>query len=51
MTPLRILNIVLGLMMLGAAKGDIVDVIVSGENAAGVLSDLSALVESGFGED
>ncbi|MHA7819085.1 MAG: HPr family phosphocarrier protein [Erythrobacter sp.] len=42
---------ILGLMMLGAAKGDEVEVIVGGENADGVLADLVALVEDGFGEE
>jgi len=42
---------ILGLMMLGAAKGDTVDLIVSGDNADAVLSELVALVEDGFGED
>ena len=42
---------ILGLMMLGAAKGDTVELIVSGDNAAEALSELAALVEDGFGED
>ena len=42
---------ILGLMMLGAAKGDEVELIVSGENASEALSGLVALVEDGFGED
>jgi len=42
---------ILGLMMLGAAKGDVIEVAVAGENAEAVLADLVALVESGFGED
>ncbi len=42
---------ILGLMMLGAAKGDVIEVAVAGENAETVLADLVALVESGFGED
>lgn len=42
---------ILGLMMLGAAKGDQVELIVSGDNAPQALSDLVALVEDGFGED
>ena len=42
---------ILGLMMLGAAKGDQVELIVSGENAEDVLAELVALVEDGFGED
>jgi phosphocarrier protein HPr len=42
---------ILGLMMLGAAKGDTVEVIVSGDNAETVLAELAALVENGFGEE
>lgn len=42
---------ILGLMMLGAAKGDAVELIVAGEDAQGVLTELVALVEDGFGED
>jgi phosphocarrier protein len=42
---------ILGLMMLGAAKGDTVEVAVEGANAEAVLADLIALVAGGFGED
>ena len=42
---------ILGLMMLGAAKGDVIELTVEGEAAETVLADLAALVESGFGED
>ena len=42
---------ILGLMMLGAAKGDVVDLIVGGTNCDAVLSELIALVEDGFGEE
>ena len=42
---------ILGLMMLGAAKGDTVEVQVAGENAQAVLDDLIALIADGFGED
>ena len=42
---------ILGLMMLGAAKGDTIEVTVTGDNAEAVLAELVALVESGFGED
>jgi phosphocarrier protein HPr len=42
---------ILGLMMLGAAKGDTIEITVEGENAEGVLSELVALVAGGFGED
>ncbi|MFN3435668.1 MAG: HPr family phosphocarrier protein [Sphingomonas sp.] len=42
---------ILGLMMLGAAKGDVIEVAVTGDNAETVLADLIALVADGFGED
>ncbi len=42
---------ILGLMMLGAAKGDTIEVAVAGDNAETVLADLVALVADGFGED
>jgi len=42
---------ILGLMMLGAAKGDAVDVIVSGSDADAVLAQLCAMIDDGFGED
>ncbi|MFU7527796.1 HPr family phosphocarrier protein [Qipengyuania sp. ASV99] len=42
---------ILGLMMLGAAKGHTVDLIVSGEGAQAVMAELAALVENGFGEE
>lgn len=42
---------ILGLMMLGAARGDTVEVIVEGEQADSVLDTLCALIDSGFGED
>ena len=42
---------ILGLMMLGAAKGDEVELIVGGEDADGVMAQLVALIEDGFGED
>ena len=42
---------ILGLMMLGAAKGDMIELKVEGENAENVLAELAALVETGFGED
>ena len=41
---------ILGLMMLGAAKGDTIELIVAGENAEGIMAELSAMVEDGFGE-
>lgn len=42
---------ILGLMMLGAAKGDVVEVAVTAENADDVLAQLCSLIEAGFGED
>ena len=42
---------ILGLMMLGAAKGDEVELIVGGTEADSVLAGLVALIEDGFGED
>ncbi|NQX95005.1 MAG: HPr family phosphocarrier protein [Erythrobacter sp.] len=42
---------ILGLMMLGAAKGDTVEVVVEGDGAQGVLDDLVALIADGFGEE
>ncbi|MCC6926029.1 HPr family phosphocarrier protein [Novosphingobium sp.] len=42
---------ILGLMMLGAAKGDSVDIVVSGEGADLALLKLVGLVKDGFGED
>jgi phosphocarrier protein len=42
---------ILGLMMLGAAKGDKVELSVRGANAEQRLAELVALVEGGFGED
>ncbi len=42
---------ILGLMMLGAAKGDSVDIICSGDGADAALLKLVGLVKDGFGED
>jgi phosphocarrier protein len=42
---------ILGLMMLGAAKGDTIDVVVAGPDADAVLMKLAGLVKDGFGED
>ena len=42
---------ILGLMMLGAAKGDTVCVTVKGPGAEARLAELVAMIESGFGED
>lgn len=41
---------ILGLMMLGAAQGDSVEIEVSGEGAEAALEMLAGLVKSGFGE-
>ena len=41
---------ILGLMMLGAAKGDTIEIVVAGEDADAVMTQLSAMVEDGFGE-
>ena len=42
---------ILGLMMLGAAKGDTIDIIVTGDGADMALTKLVGLVKDGFGED
>ncbi len=42
---------ILGLMMLGAARGDAIDISVSGEGAEAALMKLAGLVKDGFGED
>lgn len=42
---------ILGLMMLGAAKGDHVEIVVSGDGADMALLKLVGLVKDGFGED
>lgn len=42
---------ILGLMMLGAAKGDCIDIVVSGSGADTALLKLIGLVKDGFGED
>ena len=42
---------ILGLMMLGAAKGDSIEIIVSGDGADVALAKLAGLVKDGFGED
>ena len=41
---------ILGLMMLGAARGDTIEVTVTGPDAAAIADRLAALVEDGFGE-
>jgi phosphocarrier protein len=42
---------ILGLMMLGAAKGDTIELIVAGDGQEAVLAQLCAMVEDGFGEN
>lgn len=42
---------ILGLMMLGAAKGDSIEIVASGDGADEVLPRLVGLVMDGFGED
>ena len=42
---------ILGLMMLGAAKGDSVDIVVSGADCESALLRLVGLIKDGFGED
>ena len=42
---------ILGLMMLGAAKGDSIDITVEGAEADLILPRLVGLVKDGFGED
>ncbi|MCC6827891.1 MAG: HPr family phosphocarrier protein [Novosphingobium sp.] len=42
---------ILGLMMLGAAKGDTIEICVSGADAQTTLVRLAGLVKDGFGED
>ena len=42
---------ILGLMMLGAAKGDSIDISVNGDDAERALASLVELVRTGFGEE
>ena len=42
---------ILGLMMLGAARGDTIEIVVTGANAEARLKQLVELVTGGFGED
>lgn len=42
---------ILGLMMLGAAKGDTVEIRVAGEECDARLAQLVEMVATGFGED
>lgn len=41
---------ILGLMMLGAAKGDTIELVVSGDGSEKAMSTLAAMIEDGFGE-
>ena len=42
---------IMGLMMLGAAMGDSIVISADGDEAAGVVDTMAALVEGKFGED
>ena len=42
---------IMGLMMLGAAKGDTITISAQGDDAEAVVSAMCALVEAKFGED
>lgn len=42
---------ILGLMMLGAGKGDTIEICVNGDGADAALAALTDLVKNGFGED
>ena len=42
---------ILGLMMLGAAKGDTIEIVVLGDGCGPALLKLVGLVKDGFGED
>ena len=42
---------ILGLMMLGAARGDTIEICVHGDNCEAALAKLVGLVKDGFGED
>jgi len=42
---------IMGLMMLGAAKGDSIEIIVTGDSAESALEKMAGLVFDGFGED
>lgn len=42
---------ILDLMMLGAARGDEIVLIVEGEDAPAAMAELAGLVETGFGEE
>ena len=42
---------IMGLMMLGAARGDTIEISATGDGADDAVAKLSALVEDKFGED
>ncbi len=42
---------ILGLMMLGAAKGDTIELCVTGDESGAVIDELGAMVRNGFDED
>lgn len=42
---------IMGLMMLGAAKGDTITISASGDHAAAAVATMCELVEGKFGED
>lgn len=42
---------IMGLMMLGAAKGDVIDIRTEGADEQDAIGQVISLVESGFGED
>jgi len=42
---------IMGLMMLGAAKGDTITISAQGDEAEAVVTTMCALVEAKFGED
>ncbi|WP_395394607.1 HPr family phosphocarrier protein [Novosphingobium sp. BL-8A] len=44
-------NSILGLMMLGAAKGDSIEISCTGDGAPQALTVLATLVRDGFGEE
>lgn len=44
-------NSILGLMMLGAAKGDTIEIACTGDGAQDALETLCTLVRDGFGEE
>ena len=41
---------ILGLMMLGAAMGDTIELIVAGDGSEEAMGTLAAMIEDGFGE-